>query len=93
MYLKQELMDHKQAQEGLEAELPHYAQPRFVRMLASPDAIQHTLTFKPKKAELQKEGFAPSESGPVYVRDPAARSYRLLDDAARRALDAGELPL
>ena len=42
--------------EGLDAQLPHYAQPQFVRLLSSPEAIECTPTFKPKKGQLQAEG-------------------------------------
>ncbi|KAJ3339240.1 hypothetical protein HDU93_008448 [Gonapodya sp. JEL0774] len=37
-------------------ELPHYAVPRFIRVLENMDSVT-TVTFKHRKVELQKEGF------------------------------------
>ena len=74
---------------GLEAQLPPYAQPRFVRVLHSADAIELTLTFKPKRQQLVAAGFEPAPSGAVYMRDAAARTFVPLDAATRDALRGG----
>lgn len=74
---------------GLDEQLPHYAQPRFVRVLTSPDEIEMTLTFKPKRHQLVADGFAPATSGGVYVRDADARAYVPLDEPMRQALVDG----
>ena len=79
--------------EGLDAELPHYAQPRFVRLLRSPDAIELTLTFKPKRQQLVADGFRPAPAGDVYLRDAAARTFVPLDEKTLRALGEGKFAL
>jgi fatty-acyl-CoA synthase len=52
------------------------------------DALDKTGTFKLRKIDLVRDGFAPEESDdPVYVEDVAEGRYVLMD-AARRALIA-----
>jgi len=72
--------------EGLEAQLPSYAQPRFIRLLRSADAIELTLTFKPKRQQLVADGFEHAESGEVYLRCERERSFVRMDEAARKGL-------
>ena len=79
--------------EGLDAQLPHYAQPRFVRLLTSAASIELTLTFKPKRQLLVAQGFEPAPSGTVFIRDAQDRTYVPLDDAKRRGLMEGTLAL
>ena len=56
----------------LDAELPAYAQPVFIRL--QPD-IETTGTFKYRKMDLVEEGFDPERiNGPLYYRDPT-RGY------------------
>jgi fatty-acyl-CoA synthase len=63
----------------LEAALPHYARPRFLRLCA---ALETTGTFKPVKAVLVREGYdAALTRDPLYIEDQAIRSYRRLGDA------------
>ncbi|HSJ97448.1 MAG TPA: long-chain-acyl-CoA synthetase, partial [Myxococcota bacterium] len=54
--------------------LPDYAAPLFVRMVSEPDL---TSTFKLRKLDLQRAGYAPDRCAgdPLYVRDPARRTY------------------
>jgi len=54
--------------------LPAYAAPLFVRLVREPDL---TSTFKLRKIDLQRAGYAPARCGgdPLYVRDPDGRSY------------------
>ena len=75
------------------AQLPPYAQPRFVRLLSSPAEIATTITFKPRTAALQAEGCDPAIVPRVYVRDAAARTYVPLDAKTHAAIVAGTQPL
>lgn len=53
--------------------LPAYAVPLFVRLLPE---VELTGTFKLKKVQLRNEGFDVNKvSDPLYVMDPAQRSY------------------
>lgn len=64
----------------VEARLPAYAAPLFVRLVAEPDV---TSTFKLRKVDLQREGYDPAlVRDPLFVRDPAARAYLPLDAAS-----------
>jgi fatty-acyl-CoA synthase len=59
----------------VEAELPAYAQPLFVRLQA---AIETTGTFKYRKIDLVAEGFDPGKvRGPLYYRRPGKHYVRL----------------
>lgn len=54
--------------------LPHYAVPKFVRVHSE---LETTATFKPKKYNLQKDGFDPDKvDDPVYVLLPDESNYR-----------------
>ena len=75
------------------AQLPPYAQPRFVRLLSSAAEIATTITFKPRTAELQAEGCDPAKVAHLYLRDAAARAYVPLDAATYAAIVAGTRPL
>jgi fatty-acyl-CoA synthase len=71
----------------VEARLPAYAAPLFVRLAPEPDV---TSTFKLRKVDLQREGYDPAlVRDPLFVRDPAARTYLPLDAAslARQQID------
>ena len=53
--------------------LPGYAAPVFVRLSREADI---TATFKLRKIDLQREGYAPrTVADPLYVRDEAVRAY------------------
>ncbi|WP_439861872.1 long-chain-acyl-CoA synthetase [Pseudomonas sp. MBLB4136] len=57
-----------------EARLPRYAAPVFVRVSSAADM---TSTFKLRKVDLQRQGYAPDAfEDPLYVRDEASRSYQ-----------------
>jgi fatty-acyl-CoA synthase len=57
----------------LEANLPFYARPVFLRFMPE---IETTSTFKQRKIELQKQGFDPREiADPMYVREAASGHY------------------
>ena len=69
--------------------LPAYARPVFVRICA---ALETTGTFKPVKARLAQEGYAPdATTDPIYVDDPSAGEFRRLDAELLAAIRAGEL--
>ena len=56
-----------------EARLPRYAAPVFVRVSAAADL---TSTFKLRKVDLQRQGYAPTAfSDPLFIRDESSRSY------------------
>ena len=79
--------------EQLDKQLPSYAHPRFLRLLNSATAIQYTHTFKPKVTPLQAEGINPSESGSVYMRNAAERTYAVLDpETHRKIVEEGLAP-
>lgn len=56
------------------ARLAPYAVPLFVRVSGHTDM---TSTFKLRKVDLQREGYAPQSTGgdPLFVADPAAETY------------------
>ena len=54
------------------AQLPSYAQPRFVRLLSSAAEIATTITFKPRTAALQAEGCDPAK-----VRRPQVTAVQM----------------
>lgn len=69
--------------------LPAYAVPVFVRVT---HAIEKTGTFKYRKVDIQKQGYAidkPNEQ--VYVRLPGTNEYTLLDKDLAARIDAGEI--
>ncbi|MGQ7958283.1 long-chain-acyl-CoA synthetase [Pseudomonas sp. SP16.1] len=60
----------------LDAELPAYAAPLFVRLLGE---VQTTGTFKYKKADLKQAGYDPAQvDGPLFVRLPGSASFEPL---------------
>jgi len=61
----------------IEAGLPAYARPAFLRVQ---EDVEITGTFKVRKVELQREGFDPTiVSDPLYYRDDDKQSYLPLD--------------
>jgi fatty-acyl-CoA synthase len=64
--------------EWVDARLPRYAQPLFVRLVAEPDL---TTTFRLRKVDLRRDGYDPrATSDPLFVRDENAKSYLPLSD-------------
>ncbi len=75
----------------LQAQLPDYARPMFLRVT---DKIDVTGTFKQKKGELAREGFDPAASGePIFFDDPQAQAFVRLDPAGYDRLVAGDVRL
>jgi fatty-acyl-CoA synthase len=57
----------------VEARLPHYAQPLFLRLSREAEV---TSTFKLRKVDLRQQGYDPSRvKDPLFVRDEAAGAY------------------
>ncbi len=71
------------------ADLPPYAQPRFVRVV---DQLSTTGTFKFQKKQLESEGVDPSKVGdPLFVR--TSDGYEPLSPERWNAIAAGSFPL
>lgn len=71
----------------VEAKLPSYAQPVFLRLIK---AAETTGTFKYRKADLVADGFDPDKAGAdLYVRGGKA-GYQKLSATAREAILKGE---
>ena len=73
----------------LEAHLPGYARPLFVRLCRS---LDRTGTFKLNKAGVVRDGYA-DLGDPVWFDDKQAGAYVPLDAAMRQRIEAGELVL
>jgi len=71
--------------------LPPYACPRFVRI---GNALDVTMTFKPKKVDLVAQGFDPDKTPDLlYVDDPRRDQFVRLDDALFREIVGGKVRL
>ena len=82
--------DIKTLKDKLDAELPDYAQPMFVRL--QPE-IETTGTFKYRKMDLVAEGFSPDRiRGPLFYRSPQ-KGYVKLTKAAYDKIASGEVRL
>jgi fatty-acyl-CoA synthase len=69
----------------VDARLPAWAAPLFVRLTAAADV---TSTFKLRKVDLQREGYAPDRvADPLFVRDEAGATYVPLSAANLERLD------
>ncbi|WP_374980372.1 long-chain-acyl-CoA synthetase [Pseudomonas solani] len=81
-------LDAQAVAEHLDRELPPYAAPLFIRLLAE---IETTGTFKYKKTDLKKSGFDPGQiSEPLFVRLPGETAFRPLDNTLHQAIQSGE---
>ncbi len=73
----------------VEARLPDYARPVFLRLC---DAIATTGTFKPVKAALAREGYDPGTVGDVlYCHDRSRGGFVPLDAALYARIQGGEV--
>jgi len=73
------------------AQLPHYAQPLFLRLQGRP---RETMTFKRKKIDLVRESFDPTTTTePLYFNDPETGRFIPLDAALYERIRAGEIRL
>lgn len=75
----------------IEAALPGYARPVFLRMRRN---IEMTSTFKQKKIDLVREGFDPSAiSDPLFFNKPKTRSFVPLDKTLYDEICSGRMRL
>lgn len=76
---------------AVEAALPSYARPLFLRLLPE---IEITGTFKHRKVDAVKEGFDPARiRDPLYFLDPTSGGYAPLDAALHARIRAGDVRL
>ncbi|QYF87114.1 long-chain-acyl-CoA synthetase [Brevundimonas sp. PAMC22021] len=73
----------------VDAQLPHYARPAFVRLIKNADT---TGTFKYRRVDLVADGFQPGKVEQLYVRH-AEKGYAKLTQAAHKAILTGETRL
>lgn len=77
--------------EHVDANLPAYARPVFLRLQV---AMETTATLKMKKTDLQKQGFDPKAcNDPIYVRHPGRGSFVPIDSQLFNDLSQGQLRL
>jgi len=75
----------------LEARLPDYARPLFLRILG---VLEVTATFKHMKSNLMREGFDPAlTEDAIYFNDPARRAFVHLDASLHERVRAGAIRL
>jgi fatty-acyl-CoA synthase len=75
----------------VDAELPSYAVPRFLRLVES---MSTTGTFKQTKVELREQGFDPDGVvDPLLLRDPTARTFVELTPERAAAVREGRWPV
>ena len=73
----------------LQTQLPHYAQPVFLRICLQIDA---TVTFKQSKANLERQGYDPTVTEDrVYVKDRKNQYFVRIDAALHESIQKGEL--
>ncbi len=76
--------DLKKLKAHIDAALPHYARPVFLRLSSESDT---TSTFKFKKTNLVKAGFNPENvHEPLYFADPESHAYIALNMAIYKAI-------
>jgi citronellyl-CoA synthetase len=81
-------LDAKGLASHLQAKLPAYAIPLFVRLL---DEVETTGTFKYKKTDLKRQAYDPAHvQGPVYVLLPGSGAYVVLQADAYQAIQQGK---
>lgn len=83
--------DMKALKAHIEANLPHYARPVFLRLSKESDT---TSTFKFKKTNLVKAGFDPANiSEPLYFANPASGAYEKITPSIYKKICSGEVRL
>ncbi|BBY07701.1 long-chain-acyl-CoA synthetase FadD6 [Mycobacterium noviomagense] len=70
-------------------QLPSYAMPLFVRVV---DSLEHTPTFKKKKADLREQGYGPDLTDPLYVLEGRDEGYVPYYDEYPGKVAAGSRP-
>ncbi len=69
--------------------LPSYAVPLFVRVV---DSLEHTSTFKRKKADLREQGYGPDVEDPLFVLNSREEGYVPYYDGYPDEVAAGSRP-
>eukprot|EP00057_Strongylocentrotus_purpuratus_P034333 XP_794803.2 PREDICTED: very long-chain acyl-CoA synthetase-like [Strongylocentrotus purpuratus] len=80
------ILDFSGLYQHIVSSLPDYARPKFLRLL---DEMDLTGTFKHKKTELVKRGFAPDGYGEVYIIEPSRKTYVPINHDHIKMLTAG----
>ena len=81
-------LDPKALAQYLDAELPAYAAPVFIRLLAE---LETTGTFKYKKNDLKQVAYNPAQTrDPLWVRLPGCATFQPLDAELWAHISAGE---
>jgi fatty-acyl-CoA synthase len=71
--------------------LPRYARPLFIRIC---QGIETTTTFKPRKSELVRQGYDPTESSdPIYFDDLELRKFVRVEETLFDRVQAGQIKL
>ncbi|WP_067721749.1 long-chain-acyl-CoA synthetase [Nocardia yamanashiensis] len=81
--------DGKVAAKALYEQLPNYAVPLFIRVVPE---LEQTSTFKSRKVELRKQGFAPDSDSDLYVLAGRTDGYVPAYDEYPAEVAAGRLP-
>ncbi|XP_030832217.1 very long-chain acyl-CoA synthetase [Strongylocentrotus purpuratus] len=84
------ILDFSALYQHVISSLPDYARPKFLRLL---DEMDLTGTFKHKKTELVKRGFAPDGYGEVYIVEPSRKTYEPINHDHIKMLTAGHSKL
>ena len=83
--------DVKALYDQVEANMPAYAQPMFIRLQRQ---IETTGTFKYRKVDLVEEGFDPGRTkDPIYFKSPLKKAYVKLTKATYAKLLEGGFKL
>ena len=84
-------LDLKAFRAHLDAHLPEYARPLFLRIMGELDV---TGTFKQKKVDLVRQGFDPAvTTDPIYFNDGATKSFVRLDAALHARIQERQVRL
>jgi fatty-acyl-CoA synthase len=82
-----ERFDLAQLRAHLEARLPDYARPLFLRLLG---AMEVTSTFKPKKSDLARAGYDPSLTDhAIYFNDARCEAFVRMDKTLFERIQSG----
>ena len=86
-----ERFDFARLRQSVDAALPPYARPLFLRLC---ETLETTETFKHKKQALAAQGFETEKNaGALYFARPGASGYVPLDATMRQRIRAGEFRL
>ena len=84
------ILDFSGLYQHIISSLPDLRSAKFLRLL---DEMDLTSTFKHKKTELMKKGFAPDGYGEVYIIEPSRKTYEPINHDHIKMLTAGHSKL